>query len=168
MIGETKTTNGILSPDNDLNQKIIRLLQRDGRMPYNEIAKKLDVSEGTVRNRVNGLRDNDQLRIAAMVDPVADEYKTTAMIGIKAATGHTPQQIGERLGKHEMVVFILWVSGRYDLIIEVVTDEQDEIQRFHEQEINSIADIAEMDLMLGLKNIKNQYLLKKHWGQSVR
>ncbi|MEM7091298.1 MAG: Lrp/AsnC family transcriptional regulator [Pseudomonadota bacterium] len=161
-----KPLNGVLSPDNDLNQKIIRLLQHDGRMPYNEIAKQLDVSEGTVRNRVNGLRDNNQLRIAAMVDPVADEYKTTAMIGLKAASGFTPGQIGARLAENEMVVFILWVSGRYDLLIEVVTDERDEFHSFLEREIHGCDDISSSDLMLGLKNIKNQYLLKSHWGQA--
>lgn len=163
---QAKPQNGVLSPENDLNQKIIRFLQKDGRTAYKEIAKQLGVSEGTVRNRVNGLRENDQLRIAAMVDPVADEYKTTAMIGLKAAPGFTPQQIGERLSDNEMVVFILWVSGRYDLIMEVVTDDHEEFQTFLEAEIHSSLDIAVMDLMLGMKNIKNQYLLKKHWGQS--
>ena len=166
MANDEQPTTGVLSPKNDLNQKIIRCLQKDGRMPYNDIAKQLNVSEGTVRNRVNGLRENSHLRIAAMVDPVADEYKTAAIVGIKAASGYTPQQIGDRLSEHEMVVFILWVGGRYDLIMEVVTDDQDEFQAFLEGNIYSFDDIAEVDLMIGLKTIKNQYLLKKHWGQS--
>ncbi|MEM7215578.1 MAG: Lrp/AsnC family transcriptional regulator [Pseudomonadota bacterium] len=166
MTNDAKTANGVLSPDNKLNQKIIRFLQKDGRMSFNEIAKQLNVSEGTVRNRVSGLRENNQLRIVAMVDPVADEYKTTAMIGIKAATGYTPQQIGDRLSDNEMVVFILWAAGRYDLILEVVTDDQSEFQAFVEKEIHSFSDIAVVDVMLGIRNIKNQYLLKKHWGQS--
>ncbi|MYD78828.1 MAG: AsnC family protein, partial [Gammaproteobacteria bacterium] len=44
--------NGISSPDDDLNRKIVKLLQNDGRRPYKEIANALNVSEGTVRNRV--------------------------------------------------------------------------------------------------------------------
>lgn len=134
-------------------------------MPYNEIAKKLDVSEGTVRNRVNGLRENRQLRIAAMVDPVADEYKTKAMIGIKVAPRHTAKEVGNRLGANEMVVFVLWIAGKFDLMIEVVTDDEDEFQDFLEQQIYAASDVADWDVMLGLKTIKNQYLLKRHWGE---
>ena len=36
-----------------LNQQIIDLLELDGRLPFKEIANSLNISEGTVRNRVN-------------------------------------------------------------------------------------------------------------------
>ena len=38
-----------------LNQRIIDMLEIDGRKPFNEIAKSLEISEGTVRNRVLSL-----------------------------------------------------------------------------------------------------------------
>lgn len=47
MDGKAKPEN-IRSPNNDLNKKIIRLLQQDRRMAYNEIAKFPDVSKGTI------------------------------------------------------------------------------------------------------------------------
>ena len=40
-----------------LNQQIIDMLESDGRLPFKEIAKALDISEGTVRNRVNRMKD---------------------------------------------------------------------------------------------------------------
>ncbi len=156
-----RITQSIRSPRDDLNQQIIRLLQQDGRMAFSEIAQQLDVSEGTIRNRVSGLRDNNMLRIVAMSDPVATEYTTDAMIGLNVATGVTPRQVAERLEKHPRVVFILWVAGRYDLIIELVSDDSDALQEFLEQEIHASDDIANADVMPGLKNFKNQFLLKQ-------
>ena len=59
------------SPFDDLNQKIIRLLQDDGRATYDVIGQELGVSGGTVRNRVARMREAGMLRIVAVVDPVA-------------------------------------------------------------------------------------------------
>lgn len=130
-------------------------------MAFSEIAQQLDVSEGTIRNRVSGLRDNNMLRIVAMSDPVATEYTTDAMIGLNVAAGVTPRQVAERLEKNPRVVFILWVAGRYDLIIELVSDDGDALKEFLEREIHASDDIANADVMPGLKNFKNQFLLKQ-------
>ena len=156
-----RSYDGIRSAEDDLNQKIIQLLEQDGRMAFKEIAKLLDVSEGTIRNRVNGLRANNQLRIVAMADPVASEYQTDAMIGINVASGVTPRQVADRLQKDPRVVFILWVAGRYDLIVELVSDDGDALKRFLENDIHGSDDIADADVMLGLQNFKNQFLLKR-------
>lgn len=156
-----RTTQSIRSPKDDLNQQIIRLLQQDGRMAFSEIAQQLDVSEGTIRNRVSGLRDNNMLRIVAMSDPVATEYTTDAMIGLNVAAGVTPRQVAERLEKNPRVVFILWVAGRYDLIVELVSDDGDALKEFLENEIYASDDISNADVMPGLKNFKNQFLLKQ-------
>ncbi|GAA6161310.1 Lrp/AsnC family transcriptional regulator [Ruegeria sp. HU-ET01832] len=131
-------------------------------MAFSEIAQQLDVSEGTIRNRVSGLRDNNMLRIVAMSDPVATEYTTDAMIGLNVATGVTPRQVAERLEKNPRVVFILWVAGRYDLIIELVSDDDDALKDFLEFDIHASDDIANADVMPGLKNFKNQFLLKQN------
>ncbi|WP_264214193.1 Lrp/AsnC family transcriptional regulator [Leisingera thetidis] len=156
-----RASQSIRSPGDDLNQQIIRLLQQDGRMAFSEIAQRLDVSEGTIRNRVSGLRENNMLRIVAMSDPVATEYTTDAMIGLNVAAGVTPRQVAERLEGDPRVVFILWVAGRYDLIVELVSDDAEELKEFLEQEIHASDDIANADVMLGLKNFKNQFLLKR-------
>jgi len=160
-----RTNQSIRSPGDDLNQQIIRLLQQDGRMAFSEIAQKLDVSEGTIRNRVSGLRENNMLRIVAMSDPVATEYTTDAMIGINVAPGVTPRQVAERLEKDSRVVFILWVAGRYDLIVELVSDDSDALKGFLESEIHGSDDIADADVMLGLQNFKNQFLLKRDMAE---
>ena len=160
---KTRVNKGIRSPGDNLNQKIIRLLQKDGRMAFSEIAQILDVSEGTIRNRVNGLRNSNMLRIVAMADPVATEYTTDAMLGISVAPGKTPRQVADRLEQDSRVVFVLWVAGRYDLLIEVVSDDQEGLQDFLESEIHGRDDVADVDVMLGLKNFKNQFLLKHDW-----
>ena len=151
------------SPDDKLNRSIIAMLQRDGRMAFSEIAQELGVSEGTIRNRVGSMKQAGMLRIVAIVDPVAAEYQADAMLGLKVSPGHTPQAVAERLAGLSDVVYILWVSGRYDLLIEVVSNERDGFLNFLEQEIHGQHDIASSETMMGLQNFKNQFLLKSNW-----
>ncbi|MGI9390403.1 MAG: Lrp/AsnC family transcriptional regulator, partial [Boseongicola sp.] len=160
---EDPSPKGIRSPDDDLNKKIIRILEADGRAAFSEIAQKLGVSEGTIRNRVGALRENNMLRIVAMTDPVATNYQTDAMIGLKVASGATPSDVAARFENDSRVIFILWVAGRFDLIVEIVSDDADALKEFLETEVYSAADIADAEVMLGLKNFKNQFLLKRNW-----
>ncbi|WP_282607138.1 Lrp/AsnC family transcriptional regulator [Pelagibius sp. Alg239-R121] len=151
------------SPDDRLNRSIISLLQQDGRMAFSEVAQELGVSEGTIRNRVGSMKQAGMLRIVAMADPVAAEYKTDAMLGLKLASGHAPAAVAERLAALPDVVYILWVSGRFDLLVEVVSDDRNGFLDFLNREIHGQPDIASSETMTGLKNFKNQFLLKRNW-----
>ena len=70
---------------------IIALLQQNGRMPYTEIAEALDVSEGTVRNRVARLQDDKIIQIVGMADPYQLSYDAPAIIGVSV----NPQQMDD-------------------------------------------------------------------------
>ncbi|MEO0618399.1 MAG: Lrp/AsnC family transcriptional regulator [Pseudomonadota bacterium] len=152
------------SPDDALNRSIIAMLQQDGRMAFSEIAQELNVSEGTIRNRVGGMKQAGLLRIVAIADPVVAEYKTDAMLGLTVAPGHSPKDVATRLAAYPDAIYVLWTSGRYDLLVEVVSETRDEFLRFLDEAIHKQADIADVETMTGLKNFKNQFLLKQNWG----
>jgi Lrp/AsnC family transcriptional regulator for asnA, asnC and gidA len=152
---------GIASPDDDLNRSIIKLLQDDGRLPYKDVARALKVSEGTIRNRVQSMKQSGALKIVALADPMKIRYKADAMVGIKVATPATPRDVAERLAQHGEVVYVLWVSGRYDLLIEVVCESSEMFQQFLENHCFGHADIDQIEIMTGIEMFKNQFLLKR-------
>ena len=154
-------SSDLASPTDELNKSIVRMLQQDGRVPFNEIAEALNVSEGTVRNRVNWMKASGVLRIVAIADPTSMNYMADAMIGIKVATGATPKQLAVRLAEFPEVVYILWVSGRYDLLVEIVADSREEFMGFLESQCFNHPDIATIEVMTGLAMYKNQFLLKR-------
>lgn len=157
----TPKTRGIASPGDDLNRAIIKMLQEDGRLPYKDIATVLDVSEGTIRNRVQSMKQNGALKIVALTDPMAIRYKADAMIGIKVASPATPRKVAERLSLYAEVVYVLWVSGRYDLLIEVVCETSESFQTFIENHCFGSDDIDQIEVMTGIEMFKNQFLLKR-------
>ena len=154
-------SSALSSPTDQLNRAIIRLLQEDGRAPFKAIAEALGVSEGTVRNRVSWMKQSGMLRIVAIADPTAIDYKADAMLGLKVAAGCTPAKVAERLAAHAEVVYILWVSGRYDLLVEIVCESEEEFLKFLSEHCYDQADIGSAEVMTRLVMYKNQFLLKQ-------
>ena len=151
----------IASTEDDLNRSIIKMLQQDGRLPYKDIAKALKVSEGTIRNRVQSMKQSGALKIVALTDPMAIRYQADAMIGIKVATPSTPRDAALRLAELGEVVYVLWVSGRFDLLIEVVCETSNAFQAFLERHCFGQDDIDQIEVMGGIEMFKNQFLLKR-------
>jgi Lrp/AsnC family transcriptional regulator for asnA, asnC and gidA len=164
---DTRFTQGLprsaalSSPSDQLNRAIVKMLQDDGRMPFKTIAEALDVSEGTVRNRVNWMKQSGMLRIVAVADPTAMNYRADAMLGIKVGPNTTPAKVAERLAVHPEVVYILWVSGRFDLLVEVICDPEEELLKFLSKNCFDQSDIGTVEIMTGLAMYKNQFLLKQ-------
>jgi Lrp/AsnC family transcriptional regulator, regulator for asnA, asnC and gidA len=152
------------SPEDSLNRAIIRMLQGDGRLPFQTIAAALNVSEGTIRNRFNRMKEAGHLRVVALADPIAINYRADAMLGIKVAANCTPEQVAKRLGRHSAAVYVLWVSGRYDLLVEVVFDTRQAFLKFLQDYCYGQEDIALIEVMTGLEMYKNQFLLKRDFG----
>ena len=53
-----------------VDESIMNLLREDGRLSNREVARRLDVSEGTVRQRLKKLEDANAIRMGVVVDPV--------------------------------------------------------------------------------------------------
>ncbi|QIE45232.1 AsnC family transcriptional regulator [Pseudohalocynthiibacter aestuariivivens] len=147
--------------DDTLNASIIRMLRADGRASFSEIAQSLGVSEGTIRNRVNGMKSAGVLRITAVTDVSAAEYRTEAMLGVKLHAGVSPDVVAKSLSELDDVVYVAWVSGRFDLLVEVITSgSQHSYVDVLTKSIYGREGIDSIEIMTSLKNFKNQFLLK--------
>jgi Lrp/AsnC family transcriptional regulator for asnA, asnC and gidA len=107
------------------------------------------------------MREAGMLNIVALVDPLAIKYQADAMLGINVVSPHTPRQVAERLSEFNEVVYVLWVSGRFDLMVEVVCDSTKSFQTFLELHCFGSADIDQFEIMAGIEMFKNQFLLKR-------
>ena len=137
------------------------MLQKDGRLSYSDFAEVLSVSEGKIRNRVQRMREAGMLNIMTLVDPLAIKYQADAMMGINVASPHTQRKVAGRLSEFNEVVYLLWVSGRFDLMVEVVCDLTKSFQTFLEIHCFSLVDIDQFEIMAGIEMFKNQFLLKR-------
>ena len=72
----------------ELDRRIISLLQMDGRASNAKIAREVGVSEGTVRRRLRRLIQEDVVKVVAVPNLEKLGYATTALIGLQTGPGN--------------------------------------------------------------------------------
>lgn len=159
--GGPESIQALDQPTDALNRAIINLLQDDGRLSFARIAEMLGVSEGTVRNRVNRMIEAKVLRIIAVADPLALGYTGYAMLAMRFAPNADPDAVAKRFAEHQEVTYVLLVAGRYDLLVEIICENQVQLRDFIFANCYRQPDIASVEPMFSLAMYKN--LLK--WGQ---
>jgi DNA-binding Lrp family transcriptional regulator len=126
-------------PD-EIDKKIVAELQKDGRVAYNVIAKKLNLSDGTIRLRTAKMIENDFLKISASVNPFFYENSITAMIGMKLERReHT--RIMKKIGQIKGVTSVVNLTGRYDILVEVFFHSREELRSFLVEDLNKVGGI---------------------------
>ena len=144
--GDESVTEGV-----ELNRKIITLLQQDGRMAYSAIAAQVGVSEGTVRNRVRQLLDDNIITIQAEALPYAMGYNFNALTFIKVSPGVSIDEVAKRISAIPEVYYLIMVMGRFDLSIATYHRSQEDFRAFLTEHFYGQADIADVENSLVLK-----------------
>ncbi|WP_340098066.1 Lrp/AsnC family transcriptional regulator [Salinibaculum salinum] len=100
----------------DLDRQILDVLRRDARTPYTEIADRIGTSEGTVRNRVDQLVEDDVIE-RFTISTQTGNIKAMVEIGIdvNAKTGG----LTDRLADWDEVDFVWHVSGEEDIVLVI-------------------------------------------------
>jgi len=142
----------------DVSKAIIEQLQTDGRTSYATIAKSVGLSDAAVRVRVQRLLENDVMQIVAVTDPLQLGFTRQAMIGIKA-DGDT-QLVAKRLADMDEVTYVVTTAGSFDLIIEVVCEDDDELLDLVSRRIRLLPGVVSTETFVYLKLNKQHY----NWG----
>ncbi|MBC7112196.1 MAG: Lrp/AsnC family transcriptional regulator [Methanothermobacter sp.] len=101
----------------DIDRRIIDLLNEDGRMSYRNISRILDVSVGTVHNRVEKLVKKGVIKkFVPIIDHSKLGYKLTAIIGVKVKGG-VLRNWETRTAYHKNVLAVYDVTGEFDAIL---------------------------------------------------
>lgn len=136
--------------------KIIETLRKDGRMAFAQIAEQLSVSPGMIRQRYNRLVDMGYLKVAAITNPLRMGLKTMAMIGVRV-DGDKMVQVAEQIAAFDEVVYIVIVSGRYDILAEVFCRDHAELLTFLTEKLSRVDGVRETESFMHLKIVKEIY-----------
>jgi len=141
----------------DIDREIIRQLQQDGRRPYREMARSLDVSEGTVRWRVRRLLDDGALRIAAIADPFRLGYTVLASMFLRVAPERL-EHVTATLVDWPEVVYVSSCTGRVDVYIQVVCRSHEDLWELVARRLPAIGGVTETETLMELKVHKLNYV----------
>lgn len=136
-----------------LDLKILSHLQTDGRRPFTEIAKKVGVTEGTIRKRAARLLEDDVIRIIGLVDPLKVGFDAPAIIQV---TVNPPQleAAAKKIKTFLEVSYLLMVSGEYDLMVEVRCRDRDHLASFIRDKLQKVSGVQKTVSALVLHTYK--------------
>ncbi len=97
--------------------KIVKELEKDARASFRDIAENLDVSEGTVYNRVKKLQDEDVIKgFSARSDSYKLGKSVEVVIQLRVEGEHLVD-IENELAEKEPIRCVYDVTGEYDVIL---------------------------------------------------
>jgi|WetSurMetagenome_2_1015567.scaffolds.fasta_scaffold142836_1 Lrp/AsnC family transcriptional regulator, regulator for asnA, asnC and gidA len=101
----------------DVDLRILNLLQQDSRLSYNKIASCLGISVGTAFNHVKRLEKKGVLKSYTVVlDSAKIGYGLTALILIQTEGGHL-DEVENEIAHAANVVAVYDITGDYDAAI---------------------------------------------------
>ena len=154
-MADRKPSNGGLD---DVSKAIIEQLQADGRRSYAAIAKSVGLSDAAVRQRVQRLLDSEVMQIVAVTDPLQLGFTRQAMVGVR--TEGDTRLVADRLADMPEVDYVVTTAGSFDLIIEVVCEDDDELLNLLSRRIRTLPGVVSTETFVYLKLNKQHY----NWG----
>ena len=101
----------------EIDFKIIQILQENSKLSYNKIAKRLNIAVGTVYNRVKSLEERGILKgYTVIVDPIKAGYNLTVIILIQAE-GRKLVDAEKELAKNNNVIMLYEITGDFDIAL---------------------------------------------------
>jgi DNA-binding Lrp family transcriptional regulator len=99
-----------------LDNEIIQLLTKNGRIPVGEMAKKLNVTSPTIRSRIKNLEKKGLLKVSGIIDPNQHPQMTTALVAMKSPA--CPMWSGQESAPGATILLLKWLlwEGRPNYI----------------------------------------------------
>lgn len=121
----------------DTDRAIIRLLQQNARISYAELSRATAIPESTVRRRMDRLHQRGVIEFAMLADPARLGYDLRAMIGLRVDLKML-ETIAETLRAMDEVIFAAFLTGNFDIMIQVVVRSQNALVDFLSQRLAAI------------------------------
>lgn len=103
----------------DVDWKVLKILQADGRTALSEIARRLDMGAATIHERANTLEEQGYIReYRALLDPELLGINEVGFIRVDAEAGRA-SEVAERLTEEPDIQEIHEVTGEADLLLKV-------------------------------------------------
>ena len=142
----------------EIDKAIIRELQVDGRTAYAKLGPAVGLSQAAVRQRVQRLIESGVMQVVAVTDPLTLGFGLQAMVGV-TVDGDLRQAAAE-LAEIDEVAYVVVTSGRFDLLVEVVCRDNEQLLALVNDVVRAIPGVRTTETFTYLHLEKQTY----SWG----
>jgi Lrp/AsnC family transcriptional regulator for asnA, asnC and gidA len=142
----------------EVDKRLIEVLQQDGRRPYTQLAQEVGLSEAAVRQRVRRLVETGVTQIVAVTNPLMLGFRRMAMVGIRVEGD--VRTAADAIAALPQIDYLIIVAGSFDLLVEIVCEDDDDLLELLNDKIRGVPGVLSTDTFTYLKISKETYT----WG----
>jgi len=146
-------------PIDEIDKKIIEQLQADGRMQNTAIARRVGVSESTVRKRIDQLVKDQVIVVGAWPDPLKIGFHTYLIIQLSVDRTRI-DEISQKIADMPEVLFLGVCSGATDLHAGALFRSVDHMYEFMVDRLGEIPGINKIETNTIMRVLKRDYQFK--------
>ena len=114
----------------EVDKKILAILQRNSRTPLREISKRVGLAESTIYERIKKLKDNGVIqKFTVILNPESLGFTMLSFILIKSKAGMYAR-VAKEIMKYPEIVEIYETTGNYDMVVKIRTRNSDDLNTF--------------------------------------
>ncbi|NVK85588.1 MAG: Lrp/AsnC ligand binding domain-containing protein [Cytophagia bacterium] len=143
-------------PDNyeidNVDLKILSLLQNNAKKPYTEIAKLAYVSSGTVHVRMNKLEKMGIVK-GASLDLNLNKlgYTVSSFLGVFLAKSSLYEKVAGQLKKIKEITSIHYTTGNYSMLVRIYAKSTDHLKDILHDKIQKVDGIERTETFVILE-----------------
>lgn len=136
----------------ELDQKILRLITSNARIPFLEVARECGVSGAAIHQRVQRLQ-NMGIIIGSefVVSPEELGYNTCAFMGIHLEKASFHKQVVDRLMQIPEIIECHYTTGQYAIFVKILTKTNKHLKQIIDDEFRNIEGISSTETFMSLE-----------------
>jgi len=137
----------------DLDEKIIALIEQNGRRSNREIAKTLDISERQAGLRLTQLIESGAVSVITVVDAFSAGFSIVLAIGVQVAD-RPAADVAEELARVPNIVAVALMAGQYDIEVMLMAEDHAALAALVKHQLAAIPGIRALHPSLFLDVVK--------------
>ena len=122
----------------DIDRKILNILQNNYRISYKELGKKVIMAASSVHNRVQRMLDEGIIKKEdTIIDPMKTGFETVAILGL-SVDPLKMNKVAEKIATYNKVQLVGTTTGDHDVIASVIAKDEKFLWRFINEKIKTI------------------------------
>ena len=141
-----------------IDRQIIAALNEDGRAANAKIAKKVKVSEGTVRRRLKKLTSDKTINIVTVQDPQKMGYQSEVLIGMQVEPDML-EEVASRMAEFKYTTLVSITTGTYDVFAWATLPNAESLGEFIRDHVGKTPGVQRTETFVSLGVRKRTYSL---------
>ncbi|UOQ56228.1 Lrp/AsnC family transcriptional regulator [Leucobacter allii] len=130
----------------EIDEQLILLLERDGRMSYADLGVEVGLTPGGARARVKRLQERGVVRVIGVTSPRAVGLQSIASLQIEVSGDI--DAVADRIAAFEGVRYVVLGSGRFSILVEAYATSPSGLFSLINRQIREIPGVAHIETFL--------------------